>query len=126
MNTHNILTFSVAPGAAPPNVSAEAVSYDKIQVAWGELSCTEQNGVVTGYTIEVYHDGEIVNTTSVGTSNTATISGLLPLQMYAVSVAAVNDEGSGPHSDPVLLTTPLTCALILQLMFAWFDYVGSS
>ena len=89
-------------------MSAEAVSYDKIQVAWSDLPCLEHNGLITGYVIQVSLDGEIVSATSVGISATATLTGLLPLRTYAVSVAAVNAQGTGPHSYPVHLTTPLT------------------
>ena len=96
------------PGSGPPNVNAEAVGYDKIKVAWGELPCVEHNGLITGYVIKASLNEEIVNTISVGNSTTGTLTGLLPLRMYTVSVAAVNSLGTGPYSDPVVLTTPLT------------------
>ena len=89
-------------------MSAEAVSYDTIQVVWAELPCTERNGLITGYIVDSVLDEETVSTTSMGISTSATLNGLLPLKTYAVSVAAVNDEGTGPYSEPKLITTPLT------------------
>ena len=103
------IVCSTAPGAPPPDVTAKAVSYDTIQVAWGELPCVEHNGLITGYVVQVSLDGEVVSTTdSVGSSTATTLTSLLPLRTYSVSVAAATEQGIGPHSSPVAVTTPLT------------------
>lgn len=90
-------------------MTAKAVSYDKVQVAWGELPCLERNGFITGYVVEVSLDDELVNSVDiVDSSMTATLTGLLPLRTYYVHVAAVTDQGTGPHSTNLAVTTPLT------------------
>ena len=80
-----------------------------VRVAWGELSCLDRNGLITGYVVEVSLDDEIVNTVDiVDSSMTTTLTGLLPLRTYYVRVAAVTDQGIGPHSTELAVTTPLT------------------
>ena len=91
----------------PPDVTAKAVSYDTVQISWGELPCIEHNGLITGYVISISLDGEVVHSiSSVGTITT--VPGLLPLQTYSISIAALNEEGAGPRSSPVFVKTPMT------------------
>ena len=97
-----------APTASPESVTGEAISFDVIVVTWGQIPCLERNGEITGYVVRASNDGEVAASTSVGVANAATLTGLSPLQTYALSVAAVNSEGTGMHSSPVFVTTPLT------------------
>ena len=100
---------SAAPGVPPPDLITKAVSYDTVQIVWGEIPCIKRNGLITGYVINVSLDGEVVTSiSSVGSSTNTTVSSLLPLRTYSVSVAALSDQGTGPLSSPVLVTTPLT------------------
>ena len=90
-------------------MTAKAVSYDIVQIGWGELPCIERNGLITGYVVNVSLDGEVVHSISnLANSFVTTVPSLLPLQTYSVGVAALNDQGTGPQSSPVYVTTPLT------------------
>ena len=103
-----ICSFISAPTASPENVTAEAIRFDMITVNWRQVPCLERNGEITGYVVRASIDGEVVASTGVGSANTATLTGLSPLQTYSLSVAAVNSEGTGALSSPIIVTTPLT------------------
>ena len=89
-------------------MTAEVIRFDMIVVNWGPVPCLERNGEITGYVVRASIDGEVVASTSVGNANLATLTGLSPLQTYALSIAAVNSEGTGTLSSPIIVTTPLT------------------
>ena len=113
-----------APTGSPENVTAEAIAFDTVKVAWGEVSCLERGGEITGYEVRASIHGGVVGSssvdvsTSVGVTHTATLTGLSPYQTYAISIAAVNDQGTGPHDTMVIVKTPLTSMQhYLQIIF---------
>ena len=89
-----------------------------MEVKWGQVPCLERNGEITGYVARAIavgkvvaralDDEKVVASTNVGLTDTATLTGLSPLETYAVSVAAITDQGTGPYSSPVHVTTPQT------------------
>ena len=87
-----------------------AVSFNSltsITVQWGSVSCRQQNGEITGYSVQYVAEvsseigSEMVSGDSSG--GTATISGLTRRTMYTVQVAAVNSAGTGVYSTPLPL-----------------------
>ena len=102
------VSYPSAPSASPDNVQAEVLSHDTVLVAWGTVPCQQRNGLITGFDINISTNGLLVKTVSVGVTTTANLTGLSPLQWYAISVAAIGEEGTGPHSAPQLVKTPLT------------------
>ena len=68
-----------------------------------EITCNEP---ITGYVIQYARvgsdDNMIVN---VDNGTALTISGLFACVAYSVTVAAVNAEGTGPFSKPVIATS---------------------
>ena len=87
----------------------------KLNLHWDPLPCHLQNGAdITGYTIQYRptSGGEAQNVSSTqmtcgqesGGPYRCIIAGSLfnPFQMYTFQVAAINDYGIGPFSDPVL------------------------
>ena len=67
------------------------------------MPCDDQNGVITGYSVQ-YGVMESENTETVtvsGASTTqTTISGLNSSTTYSIQVAAVNSAGTGEYSEP--------------------------
>ena len=90
-----------------------AVSFDSltsITVQWGSVPCRQQNGEITGYSVQYVAEGssetgsEMVSGDSSG--GTTTLSGLTRQTMYTVQVAAVNSAGIGVYSTPLPFETP--------------------
>ena len=69
------------------------------------MRCTDRNGLITGYRIRVMTSGENDRIVVVDDVREVTISGLSPSTEYTVSVAAVNNEGTGPYSDGIVQST---------------------
>ena len=89
-------------------VSVSTVSSSTIHVSWGEVPCPQRNGEITGYIVEYSRRGtkRQVGGEQIHVNNrTTTINELDPLTEYIIRVAAVNSNGTGPFSDPVMATT---------------------
>ena len=70
------------------------------------MKCIHRNGNITGYSVLVMRNDEIVTNVSVsGGIGNITICELSPYTEYNVSVAAVNSNGTGVYSDDILVTT---------------------
>ena len=75
-----------------------------ITVQWEAVPCIKQNGDIIGYTVRVLVSGEMERVEDVDV-NEVTISELTPSTTYSIQVAAVNSEGTGPYSDPIIIDT---------------------
>ena len=84
-----------------------SVTVNSITVQWGEVPCLHRNGEITGYIVEVTLSGMVVATENVdgGSARRGTVSGLTPSTDYTVTVAAVNNVGTGPFSGDISMTT---------------------
>ena len=72
-------------------------------VIWQPPSIIDHNGPITGYVIMYTRDGSSdMMSANVNNVTTHTISGLVAYVNYSVMVAAVNGNGTGPFSNPVL------------------------
>ena len=96
------MTISLAPSAAPTNVSVSEVTSSSITVQWGEVPCFEQNGDITGYIVQY---GSQTQSLSGGSVTETTISDLSPSTTYNVRVTAVNDADTGPFSNTISIMT---------------------
>ena len=99
------MTIPTAPSAAPTNVRMTGITSTSVTVRWGKVPCIEQNGDITSYRIRVMTRRENDRIKTVGDVREATVTGLSPSTEYTVSVAAVNNEGSGPYSDGIVQST---------------------
>ena len=70
------------------------------------MPCVQQNGPITGYVVKYYAtcgaDINVQRNNSVVTTGD-TIDGLTPNTEYAFQAAAVNFNGTGPFSEPIIL-----------------------
>ena len=92
-----------APSSPPQNIEVTGDDPASLMVSWQpplDMTC---NGPITGYVIQYARvesdDNMIVNVPS-GTS--LAVSGLFACVEYSVTVAAVNNKGTGPFSKPVV------------------------
>ena len=94
------------PTQGPSSVRNGTVTASSITVHWGEVSCLDRNGEITGYIAQAVRNGMVEGTASVGgDARQATISGLSPSTSYTVQVAAVNGVGTGPYSSGISVWT---------------------
>ena len=89
-----------APSAPPTSVRASALNSTAIRVQWGPVDCVDQNGDITGYSVQYEEVGSGSTQTmpvAGGSSTEATISGLISSTTYSIQVAAVNNAGHGEY-----------------------------
>ena len=95
-----------APTGAPGGLTSTSVESRSLSVVWGTVPCPHQRGPITGYRLRYSNGTSIVNTTGEGNRQHVVI-GLTPFTSYSVQVAAVNDGGTGPYSEPTLTVETL-------------------
>ena len=96
---------SVAP-TGPPSPVNTTVTSTTITVQWGPVECIHRNGDITGYSVCVTRNGERLKNASVSSDiRRVTISELSPSTEYNISVAAVNNNGTGAYSDDIPVAT---------------------
>ena len=82
------------------------VTVGSITAHWGEVSCLNRNGEITGYRAQAVRNVIVEGTANVsGGARQATIYGLSPSTTYTVQVAAVNGAGTGPYSGVSVRTS---------------------
>ena len=85
------------------SVTTPSSSFSTTTVQWGEVPCIDQNGVITGYSVQyvVVGSGNTMTMPVDGAATTqTTIDNLMSSTTYSIQVAAVNSEGTGVYSDP--------------------------
>ena len=74
-----------------------------LSISWDPPPEIDQNGPITGYVIRYSRVGSNVTMDEIVTSgSTYTITKVLPFVNYSVDIAAMNVNGTGPYSDPVI------------------------
>ena len=95
------------PSAAPSFLSVSVVNSTAFTVQWGMIICINRNGDITDYRIHVVGSVEIEKVVNASDdAREVTISELTPSTAYSIQVAAVNNNGPGPYSDPIIIDTP--------------------
>lgn len=92
-----------APTGSPEGLSSTSVESRSLIVEWGPAHCENQGGPITGYKLH-YNNSNGTSTASItGEENrNHTLTGLAPYTRYSLQVAAVNDGGTGPYSEPAI------------------------
>ena len=91
------------PSSPPQNVMVTTVNPASLMVSWQPPPVKDLNGPLTGHVIQYNRVGSSDMMNDVVTSGTThTISGVVAYSNYSVKVTAVNDQGTGPFSNPVV------------------------
>ena len=91
------------PTGAPEKLTNTSVCNTSISVMWDPVSCSNQRGPITAYKLWYSNGAENITLIISGANNrTYELTGLTPSTRYTIAVAAVNDGGTGPYSDPPL------------------------
>ena len=98
-----VITNLAVPSSSPQNVIVKSINPASLFVKFRQPQLKHHNGPITGYVIQYIRVGsQIVTRETVTNGTTYTISGLLAYVDYSVIVAAVNINGTGRFSSPVV------------------------
>ena len=81
------------------------VTFSSITVQWEAVPCIHRNGDITGYSVQYREVGNGSTQTFLVLGDKVTVSNLMSFTIYTIEVAAVNSEGIGPVSYPLIVDT---------------------
>ncbi len=99
----------------PVNIDSTVVS-----LSWDEVSCTDRNGVITGYIVQYTIAGGMTVTVNISATTSVVIAGLIKFRLYSFSVAAINDNGIGPYSNEQKFFTGLNYDFVIILAIYYY------
>ena len=95
--------ISTVPSSAPINIIVMSTHPGSLNTSWEPPPEIDQNGPITDYVIRYSRVGSNVTMNEIVTSTRIyIIVELYPFVNYSVQIAAVNVNGTGPYSDPVV------------------------
>lgn len=101
-----IFILSLVPTASPLLPGASALSSESIEITWQPPPLPDQNGVITGYVVNVTSlDSAVIQQISTTATNTLLVSGLSPFTVYSCIIAARTAVGLGPYTTVVTVQT---------------------
>uniref|UniRef100_A0A803V862 Contactin 2 n=1 Tax=Ficedula albicollis TaxID=59894 RepID=A0A803V862_FICAL len=107
--TATVYSAEEEPKAAPYRVTAKSVLSSEMDVSWEPVEQGEVTGVLLGYEIRYWKDGDKEEAAdrvrTAGLVTSAHVTGLNPNTDYHVSVRAYNRAGTGPPSPSTNVTT---------------------
>ena len=93
------------PTSPPVNLSLVTSISTSVTLSWAPPPTQDQNGIITGYTLQVFSSQlGLLRETNVS-SNGSTVDSLHPYTTYLFRVAAMTVVGRGPYSDYLTVTT---------------------
>ena len=94
---------STVPSSPPREVTVTTVIPASLMVSWLRPTARNRNGPITSYMIHYTRvEPSDIMSVNVTSGTTYTISGLVGYVNYSVTVAAVNVNGTGPFSSPMV------------------------
>ena len=97
---------SSAPTGPPLDVDATPVNSTSVTIFWNPPAPENQNGVITGYVINLKIVGSEEVTQYSSSSENITIGSLHPFTTYSFTVAAQTSVGTGPYTTNSTVITP--------------------
>ena len=104
------------PGSAPLLHIPVTINTTAVSLSWDEVSCTDRNGVITGYIVQYTITGGMTVTVNISATTSVVIAGLINFRLYSFSVAAINDNGIGPYSNEKQFYSGLHLIYVLILI----------
>ena len=89
----------------PVNLTVEATTAESITLSWSPPDVQSQNGIITGYLINVTAIGTGATFQVSSTTTNLVIQSLRPFTTYSFTIAAMNSAGIGPFSTPLTVQT---------------------
>ncbi|KAL5477126.1 hypothetical protein EMCRGX_G023872 [Ephydatia muelleri] len=98
-------TSETGPTSPPLNLSPVASTSTNITLSWAPPPTQYQNGVIMGYTLQVFNTQQGLLRETNTSSNGSTVDSLRPYTTYLFRVAAMTVAGRGPYSGNVTVLT---------------------
>ena len=96
------------PSAPAQAVNVTIVSFEEVTIEWQAPNQADQNGIITGYLVNITLVSTGMSFTRSSTSTSLTLNGLQPFTSYTCHVAAQTQVGPGPFSMPITFLTDET------------------
>ncbi|KAM8999786.1 contactin-2 [Sarcophilus harrisii] len=107
--TTTVYSAEEEPRVAPAKVKAKGTLSSEMDVMWEPVHQDDMNGVLLGYEIRYWKDGDkeaaADRVRTAGLDTSARVTGLQPNTKYHVTVRAYNRAGTGPASPSTNATT---------------------
>ena len=100
------LNVCAAPSGPPQNLQGRTVSSRSITLSWEPPLFEDQNGVITGYTINVTLNETEESFELLSNSLNLTADVFRPFRNYIFKIAGQTAVGVGSFSDPITIMTP--------------------
>ena len=91
-----------APSLSPQNVMVTSVNPASLGVSWQQPPVKDHNGPIDYVIQYIMVESSDMMSVNVNSGTTHILSGLVACVNYSVTVAAVNVNGTGPFSNPVV------------------------
>ena len=101
-----LLNTLTVPSGFPQLLSTQSASSVSITIQWGQVECIHRNSEITGYTVVYFPTNYPSNHQQKmhTVDYSITITGLVPLTHYSISVAATSVNGTGPYANITSMT----------------------
>ena len=100
--------MSTAPTSPPLNLSLVASTSTSVTLSWAPPPTQYQNGVIMGYTLQVFNSSQGLLRETNTSSNGSTVDSLHPNTTYLFKVTAMTVFGRGPFSPYATVMTLLS------------------
>lgn len=99
LSTHSV------PTSAPVGLIIISQSSNSLTLSWMAPPLERQNGLITGYSINITNADTGASMLLSSTGNSIAVGELSPYTSYLCSVAAQTMVGLGPYTTPITVTT---------------------
>ena len=115
---------STVPSSLPQNVMVTSVDPASLMVSWQLPLEIGRNGIIASYVIQYTNVvSSVMMSVNVNSGTTHIRSGLVAYVMYSVRVAAVNVNGTGVFSDPMMQLSGQDSELIKYIVTEFFIHI---
>ena len=98
------LYIYIVPDGPPQFLTAVSVNSSSVYVSWGDVTCADRNGEITGYSINYTSTSESGVDIAQADTSGKIVTGLSACIVYNFRVAAMNIIGTGPFSHAVTIS----------------------
>ena len=98
----------LVPSGPVQDINTTVLSSEEAVISWNAPDVAEQNGIITGYVINITHANTGQSFQRMSSSNELFLTDLQPFTTYTCRIAARTSMGVGPYSFAVSFLTEET------------------
>ena len=104
---YKITIFAPAPSGPPQNIGHEVLNYKSIRLFWALPLLRDQNGDITGYSVQVLTTDDIIYSFYKAVEEGVIVDSLKEYTSYKFHVSAMTSVGEGPYKTYGPVTTAM-------------------